>query len=154
MQNSSNQDSHLRQPTVPNVTHYGQERMFPWQTSATCLECAPIRLVLYIPSHVTLLGLLQIPHESEKHSKKHWFGVICVSLQKGPRTKIGSSVIKLWAKSRIINKSRSIDDKRPERALLCLEQCSVAFSLSHAALYLSMNTHQESKTQKHVFCVN
>ena len=51
-------------------------------TSETCKEATPIRIVRYRTSHVTFLGLLHIRHESEKHGKKHGFGVIGVSAQK------------------------------------------------------------------------
>ena len=61
-------------------------------TSATCPECAPIRFVRYKANPVTL-GLIPIHHESEKGGEKHGFGVICVSLQKGPRTMYNCSVI-------------------------------------------------------------
>ena len=99
MHNSSNQDSRVRKPTVPKVTQYRQESTFPWHTSATCPECAPIRLVCYRWSHVTLLGLLRIQHGSEKYGEKHGFGVsICVSLHKWGGTKMGCSVIQLLAK--------------------------------------------------------
>ena len=64
-------------------------------TSATCPECAPIRFVRYKPIHITLLGLMPTQHESEKHGEKHGFGVICVTLLKGPGTKMCSSVIQL-----------------------------------------------------------
>ena len=46
VKNSSNQDSHIRKPTVPKFTHYAQEMTLPWHTSGTCPECAPIRLVM------------------------------------------------------------------------------------------------------------
>ena len=36
-----------------------------------------------------------IQHESEKHGEKHGFGVICASLEKGPRTTMGCSMIQL-----------------------------------------------------------
>ena len=49
-------------------------------------------------------------------------------------------------KSRIIHKQRTFHDQRPECALLFLKNCSVAFSLSHAALYFRLNPYQESKT--------
>ena len=55
VQNSSNEDSHLRESTVPKDLHYPQERTFPWHTIATCPECAPIRLVPYRPSCLTPL---------------------------------------------------------------------------------------------------
>ena len=42
----------------------------------------------------------------KKHGKKHDFGVICVSLHKGRRTRMTSSVIQLQAKSRILHKKR------------------------------------------------
>ena len=48
-----------------------------------------------IGHHVTLFGVLPIIPESEKHGEKYGFGVICVSLHKGPRNKMGCSVIKL-----------------------------------------------------------
>ena len=44
-----------------------------------------------------------ILHDSEKHGEKHGFAVSCVSLHKGPRTKMYCSVIQLQAKSRIIH---------------------------------------------------
>ena len=53
VQNSSNQDSHLRKPTVPKVMHFAQERTFSWHTSATRPECAPIHLLRYRPSCYT-----------------------------------------------------------------------------------------------------
>ena len=73
MQNSSNQDSHLPRATVSKGTHYGQERTFPWHTSATCPECSPIHLVRYRPSHFTLLGITPIELEKRKTWWKAWF---------------------------------------------------------------------------------
>ena len=46
-----------------------------------------------IGSHVTFLGLMPIQHESEICGEKHGSGVICISLQKGPGTKMSCSVI-------------------------------------------------------------
>ena len=40
-----------------------------------------------------VLGLMPIQQESEKYGGKHGFGVICVSLHKGPGTKMGCSVM-------------------------------------------------------------
>ena len=99
VQNSSNEDSDLRKPTVPKDTHYPQERTFPWHTSTTCKECAPIRLVRFRPSHI--IHKLWSFHEPLVH--------------------------------------------QPECALLCLGQCIVPLSVSHAVLYFHLNTHQESK---------
>ena len=42
--------------------------------------------------------------------------------------------------------ARSFHNQRPECALLRLEHCSVALSLSDAVLYFLLNTHQERKT--------
>ena len=57
-----------------------------------------------IGRHVTLLELMPIEQESERHGEKDDFNVICVSLHKGPRTKMGCSVIQQWPKSHIIHK--------------------------------------------------
>ena len=127
VQNSFNKDSHVRKPTVPKVTHNGQKRTFPWHTTATCPEGLPIRVMRYRPSH-----------ESEKHGKKHGFIVICVSAQRTSN------------QSHALSTSNRFDDIRQECALLCLEQCSVAFSLNHAAHYFRMNTHQEGKTHEKI----
>ena len=87
-------DLHLRKPIVSKVAYDAQDRTFPWQISATCREFAKIRLVPYRPSCYTPR---RIQHESEKHistgsgakSEKHGekrgFGVICLSMHKGPR---------------------------------------------------------------------
>ena len=61
-------DLHMRKQTVPKVAHYAQEMTFSWHTSATCPECAPIPLVSYRPSHVTLLCLM--PTKARK--RKTW----------------------------------------------------------------------------------
>ena len=37
---------------------------YPWHTSATYTECVPIRLMRHWQSHVTLLGITPIQHES------------------------------------------------------------------------------------------
>ena len=71
---SSNQDSHLRKPTLPKVTHYAQERAFPWHTSATCPECAPIHLVPHGPSNAKLLGLVPIKTCSTLLSNEYTWG--------------------------------------------------------------------------------
>ena len=145
IENSSNKNLHLRKLTVLKDTHYAQERTFPWHASATCPKFATIRLVRYRPRHVTFLG----PYYTKaKHGEKYGFGVISVPLHKVPPKKM-ISVIQLQAKSRIIHELLSFHEplvQQPESALLCLEHCSVAFSLSHAALCFLMNTHQESKT--------
>ena len=80
LQNSSNQDLYVLMPTVPKVTHNGQESTFPWHASSPCPEYAPIRFVRYRISDFTLLCFVPIQHESEKHGEKHGFCVICVSL--------------------------------------------------------------------------
>ena len=92
VENSSNQDLHLRKPTVPKDTHYAQEKTFPWHTNTTCPECAPIRLVRY---RASCYIPRRMQHVSEKHFDRQRFGVICVSLEKGPPTKTGCSVMQL-----------------------------------------------------------
>ena len=142
LQNSSNQDLYVLMPTVPKVTHNGQESTFPWHASSPCPEYAPIRFVRYRISDFTLLCFVPIQHESEKHGEKHGFCVICVSL------------VELWWVSKrsnckqsqaLFTKKRSFHDQLPECALLCLEHCRFSFSLSHATVF-RMNTHQERKT--------
>ena len=103
-----------------------------------------------IGRHVTLLGIIPIRQESEKHGAKYGFGVMCVSLHKRSRTMMGCSVIKLWPKSHNIHKKRSFHEPllhRPEWALLCFEHCSVALSLNDAVLYFRINRGRQNTRQ-------
>ena len=73
-------------------------------TSARCSQCVPILFVRYRQSYVTLLGIICLRHESKNYGEKDGFCVICVSLQRGPRTKMGCSMIQLRVKSHNIHK--------------------------------------------------
>ena len=52
MQNSSNQDLHVRKPTVRKGTHYAQETTFPWHTRMC--QCASSTVVLPVVCHASL----------------------------------------------------------------------------------------------------
>ena len=100
VQNLSNQDSHIRKQTVPKFTHYAQERAF---------EDTPVELVQSV-HRFALCGLYSSAKRNYNYSynynyahiarrRKIWqksmLSVLFASLHKGPRPKMGCSVIQL-----------------------------------------------------------
>ena len=51
--NRTNRDSHIRNPTVPKVTHYAQEMAFPWHQCNLSRSCSDSLRALYSKSCYT-----------------------------------------------------------------------------------------------------
>ena len=140
MENSSNQDSHLRKPNVPKVRQFPLKRTVRGHTTAKCPGCAPIRLLHQRPSCFT-----PRPYAHTARKRKIWWKTRF-------RCYLRFTAQRTWNQHRlprdpIVSKVTHYPQIRVSitNALLCLEHCSVFFSLSYGALYFRLNTHYESK---------
>ena len=119
-------------------------------TSATCPECLPIRLMRYRPIHVSIFGLMPIQYEREKLGKKYGYCVICVSAQ---RTSHQDGLFSDPTVRKVTHYPQiTVSMTNVQNVHCCeLEHCCVEFSLSWSTLLPSEYTSGK-QNPCHIIC--
>ena len=115
-------------------------------TSAICQEWAPIRLLPYRPSHVTLVIFMSMHNERKKNMVKSTVSVLFAYLcTKDLETRWAAP----WSNckhSHALSANSEASMTNVQNVHCCASSTVELNQVCHEAIYFRMNTHRESKT--------